>query len=221
MTLRYNIKNDGNLKTYVYFKPTESNILDDIKALIESDGEIDVYPNNQDVTPYNSYKNVTDYIYRIINNSRFLCRGLNPQYILESFDDADAIVIIGSSMNILPNGNIYGFALINFDEAHNSIYIDVICSHIGVKSSGDTLIKEIQNICGKLFMTKIYLKSVESAISFYEKYGFTKKDKLCNDMCLMIKTMNKKTGGKKGKTNKHAKNIKKNIKTRKKRRFTR
>jgi hypothetical protein len=215
MSLRYNIKNDGNIKTYVYFKPTESNILHDIKALIESDGKIDVYPNDEDIKPYNSYKNVTDYIYRIINNSRFLCRGLNPEYILETFDTADAVVIIGSSMNLLPNGNIYGFALINFDEQHNSIYIDVICSHVGVKSAGDILIKEIQNICGKLFMTKIYLKSVESAISFYEKYGFTKKDPLCNDMCLMIKTMNKKTGGKKGKTNKK---IKKNKKT-KNRRF--
>jgi hypothetical protein len=214
MTLRYNIKNDGNIKTYVYFKPTESNILDDIKALIESDGEIDVYPNNEDANPYNSYKNVTDYIYRIINNSRFLCRGLNPQYILESFDDADAIVIIGSSMNILPNGNIYGFALINFDEAHNSIYIDVICSHIGVKNAGDILIKEIQNICGKLFMTKIYLTSVKSAISFYEKYGFIKKNPLCDDMCLMIKTINKKIGGKTNKR-KNAKRIKKT----KKRRF--
>jgi hypothetical protein len=41
------------------------------------------------------------------------------------------------------------------------------------------------------------VKSVKSAISFYEKYGFTKYDKLCNDMCLMIKSINTKNGGKK------------------------
>jgi hypothetical protein len=34
MSLRYNLKNDGNIKTYVYFKPTESNILYDIKLLV-------------------------------------------------------------------------------------------------------------------------------------------------------------------------------------------
>lgn len=214
MSLRYNIKNDANIKTYIYFKPTESNILDDIKTLIEQDDEIKVYTNNDNSNPYNSYKNVTDYIYRIINNSGFLCKGLNPDYISDSFDTSDAVVVIGSSsMNLLPNGNIYGFALINFDEENNSIYIDVICSHIGIKSAGDILIKEVQEICGKLFMTKIYLKSVKSAIPFYEKYGFTKKDKLCDDMCLMIKSLNKKNGGKR-KTNKQKKS-KKNKKTRK------
>jgi hypothetical protein len=214
MSVRYNLINDRNIQTYVYFKPTESTILEDIKTLIEHYDEIKVYPNNEDVNPYNSYKNVTEYIYRIITNSEFLCKGLNSSYISDVFDTADAIVIIGSSMNILPNGNIYGFALINFDEAHNSIYIDVICSHIGVKNAGDILIKEIQNICGKLFMTKIYLTSVKSAISFYEKYGFIKKNPLCDDMCLMIKTINKKIGGKTNKR-KNAKRIKKT----KKRRF--
>ena len=215
MSLRYNIKNDINTKTYIYFKPTESNILADIKSLIETDGEINVYPNDEEVNPYNSYKNITDYIYRIIKKSEFLCKGLNPDYILGSFDKADAVVIIGSKMNLLPNGNIYGFTLINFDEINNSIYIDVICSHIGIKYCGDILIHAIQNMCVKLFMTKIYLKSVNSAISFYEKYGFTKKNPLCDDMCLMIKTIkiktiktktiNKKNGGKKRKTKKQKK----------------
>lgn len=213
MSLRYNLKNDEDIKKYVYFKPTESNILDDIKTLIETDAEIKVYPNNEDVDSYNSYKNIKDYIYRIITNSKFLCKGLNPSYVYDSFDTVDAIVIIGSSINLLPNGNIYGFALINFDEAHNSIYINVICSHIGIKYAGDILIKTIQDICGKLFMTNIYLNSVKSAISFYEKYGFTKKEPLCDDMCLMLKTINKKAGGKTNKRKK-TKRIKKTKKNR-------
>ena len=220
MSVRYNLKNNTNTKTYIYFKPTEGNNLDDIKMLLGDDGKIDVYPNSEDVNPYNSYKNVTDYIYRIINNSRFLCRGLNPEYILDSFDTADAVVIIGSSINILPNGNIYGFALINFDEEHNSIYIDVICSHIGIKGAGDILITAIQDISKKLFMTKIHLKSVKSAILFYEKYGFTKYDNLCDDMCVMIKSMNIKNGGKRRKTNKQIKS-RKIKKTRKNRRLLR
>jgi hypothetical protein len=198
MSLRYNLKNDRNIKTYIFFKPTESNILDDIKSLIKSDNEIQVY-NEEDVNPY---ENIKDYIYRIITNPEFLCKDLNPRYISDGFNTADAVVIIGSSINLLPNGNIYGFALINFDESHNAIYIDVICSHIGVKYAGDILIKTIQDICRKLFMTKIYLNSVKSAISFYEKYGFTKKEPLCDNTCVMIKTINKTIGGK---TNKRKK----------------
>jgi len=221
MSLKYNIKNNikNNIdtKTYIYFKPNESNNLDDIKLLLENDDKIDVYPNNKDVSEYNSYKNVTDYIYRIINKTNFLCKGLNPDYILDSFDDVDAVVIIGSTMNILPNGNIFGFALIIFDEKTNSIYIDVICSHIGIKGAGDILINKIEDISRKLFVTKIHLKSVKSAISFYEKYGFTKFDSLCDDMCVMIKYINKKIGGKR-KTNKQRK-TRKNKKTRKNRRL--
>lgn len=200
MSIRYNIKNIGDIKTHLYFKPTENNNLDDIKLLLENNN-MNVYPNDEDVNLNNSYKNVTDYIYRIVNNSEFLCKGLNPAYILDSFDDMDAVIIIGSS-NILPNGNIYGFALIQFDEKTNSIYIDVICSHVGIKGAGDTLINEIENVSRKIFMSRIYLKSVKSAISFYEKYGFTKKNKLCDDMCLMTKNINTRNGGKKRKTNK-------------------
>jgi len=84
MNSRYSIKNKEP-KTYIYFTPTESNNLDDIKLLLEHDDKINIYPNNEDVNPYNSYKNVTDYIYRIINNTKFLCKGLNHDYILDSF----------------------------------------------------------------------------------------------------------------------------------------
>jgi hypothetical protein len=149
MSVRYNLKNDRNIQPYVYFKPTESIILEDIKTLIGYDDEIKVYPNNEDVNPYNSYKNVTEYIYRIITNTDFLCKGLNPSYISDVFDTADAVIVIGSSMNLLPNGNIYGFALIKFDETNNSIYIDVICSHVGIKYAGEILIKTIQDIINK------------------------------------------------------------------------
>jgi hypothetical protein len=197
MSLRYNIKNNRNTKTHIYFKPTDNNYhLHDIKIILDNDDKINLYHNNNE-SESNSYKMVTDYIYRIINKSGFLCKGLNPDYILNSIQDADAVVVVGSSMNILPNGNIFGFALIQFHEKYNSIYIDVICSHIGIKGAGDILINDLIYISKKLFMTEIYLTSVKSAITFYEKYGFTKYDKLCNDMCLMIKSMNKNYGGKK------------------------
>jgi hypothetical protein len=209
MALRYNIKNNIDTKTYIYFKPTESNDLDDIKLLLENlenDDKIVVYPNNEDVNQYNSYKNVKNYIYRKIEIG-FLCKGLNPDYILKSFDNVDAVVIIGSSINILPNGNIYGFALINFNQESNSIYIDVICSRTGIEGAGGILINKIEDISRKLFIDSILLTSVDSAIPFYEYYGFTKFESLCDDMCVMIKHINKKFGGKR-KTNKQRKTIK-------------
>jgi N-acetylglutamate synthase-like GNAT family acetyltransferase len=191
MSVRYNIKND-NTKTFIYFNPSKTNNLEDIKILLEAAGDIDVYPNDEE-DRNNSYKNVTDYIYRIITKSEFLCKGLNPEYILDAFDNVDAVIIIGSKMNILPNGNIFGFALMNFDQEKNSIYIDVICSHIGIKGAGDILMKEIEAITRKLLMTDIYLTSVKSAISFYEKYHFTKFDESCQHMCVMKKSLKTKS----------------------------
>jgi len=207
MSLKYNIKNSKNNKISIYFKPTDSTHLDDIKLLLDDDANINLYHNNNESQP-NSYKNVTDYIYRIIDKSAFLCKGLNPEYILDSINGADAVVVVGSSMNILPNGNIFGFALIQFDEKYNSIYIDVICSHIGIKGAGEILIKALEYISEKLFITEIYLTSVKDAITFYKKYGFIKQDNDCNDMCIMMKTLKKK-GGRKRKTRKNKKSLNK------------
>jgi len=207
MSFRYSIKKNTDTKTYICFKPTESDNLDAIKLLLEDDDKINIYPNDEDVNP-NSYKNLSAYIYRIIKHSQFLCKGLNPEYILDSFDNVDAIVIIGSSMDLLPNGNIFGFALINFNEERNSIYIDIICSHIGIQGAGDMLINEIQHISKKLLITEIYLNSVKGAIPFYEKYGFIKGEKLSDNMTVMKKSMKTAKGLKKRKTNKQKKSRK-------------
>jgi hypothetical protein len=63
-------------------------------------------------------------------------------------------------------------------------------------------------------MTGIYLVSVKNAISFYKKYGFIKTDELCENMCLMKKSLNKKSN--ETKTSKQTKS-KKTPKTRKSR----
>jgi hypothetical protein len=68
MILRYNIKNNRNTKTHIYFKPTDNNYhLHDIKIILDNDDKINLYHNNNE-SESNSYKMVTDYIYRIINN---------------------------------------------------------------------------------------------------------------------------------------------------------
>jgi hypothetical protein len=99
--------------------------------------------------------------------------------------DMNAIVVIGTKdANIMPNGNIFGFASVLFNMASNSIYVDVICSHVGIKGAGEALLKSVENIGKLLSMSKITLKSVDSAIGFYEKYGYYRteeceKDALC------------------------------------------
>jgi hypothetical protein len=197
MSSRYDIRNNGETKTYVYFKPTENNHLEDIKMLLGSLDTIEVYDGSSASDPYNSYKNITDYIYRITTNSEFLCKGLNPDYILDSFNEVDAVVIVGSTTNLLPNGNIFGFASIKFEEMTNSIYVDVICSHIGIKGAGELLLNEIEEISRNLFITKVRLNSVKGAIPFYEKYGFIKTEKY-GSLWSMIK-LNSGFGGKRRK----------------------
>jgi hypothetical protein len=58
-------------------------------------------------------------------------------------------------------------------------------------------------------MTKIYLNSVKRAILFYKKYGFTKQDELCDNLCLMTKSINKIYDGQKGKQTKKSRKVKK------------
>jgi len=166
MTSRYNIKNAGNINTFVYFRPTESTHLDDIQLLLEDQVQ---------EGSYNAYKEVKNYVERLVN-SEFFCKGLNPGYITHSFDEVDAVVLISSSANVLPNGNVFGFALVVFDERHNALYIDVICTHAGIQGAGDFMMKTIEEMARKLMISKIYLKSVKSAVSFYEKYGFVKRE---------------------------------------------
>ena len=229
MNTKYSIKNNTNIQTYIYFKP-ESSLFNPTKSKrnkfwlnFEGDTTFKVYPNGNDIDSdddeddttvkniyENSYKNITDYIYRLITNSKFLCKGLDPEYVEQTFGIADAIVIIGSKNNILPNGNIFGFALINIDNPGRepkSIYIDVICSHTGIQGAGEILINATEYIGRKLSMNHIYLRSVPSAENFYKKYGFFKYSQECNyDGCIMRKYINKKKGGRK--TRKNRKNRK-------------
>ncbi len=186
MSIRYNINNDINIKTHIYIRPIRNTALDDIKTLLEEDSKINIH-FNENKNSYNSYKNIKDHIYRIIKKTEFLCKGLNSDYVLDSLDKVDAIVIISSSTNILPNGNIFGFALINFEELTNSIYIDTLSSHTYIKGIGNILISKIKDISKMLLITKIHLITVDSAILFYKKHGFTKYDKFQDDMHLMMK----------------------------------
>jgi hypothetical protein len=196
MDPKYDIKNTDS-QIYIFFRPTEEKYhLNDIKLLLENDNQFNIYPKSDEENPNASYENITNTIHGMRKNSGFMCDGISSDYILGSFDIVDAIVVIGSPMNILPNGNIFGFASINFMERSNSIYVDVLCSHKGIKGAGGILMNALETISKKLLFTRIYLKSVKSAIPFYEKYGFKKYNESCINMCLMIKMINNSNGGK-------------------------
>ena len=215
MSLKYNLKNLPT-NTNVYFNPNSSNNLDEIKEIIESDAYFTL-PNEIDIN--DNYKILSEYICRLIENSGFLCKGLSLEYIKYAFETADAIIAISSTgINILPNGNIFGFALINFNEKDNSVHIDVICSHTGIKYAGEIVLNSIDYMCNILLITKIKLNSVSTAVTFYEKYGFKKKE-LCEnnkDLCEMEKNISKKSlGGNRRKTNKIKKQNKKTKKRKK------
>lgn len=201
MNGKYNLKMDKDVKTYVFFNKPGKNIM---KQFLKYDD-----------AETNKYKDISEYILQLITKSEFLCKGLKHSYVKKTFARVDAVVVIGSSMNILPNGNIYGFALIEFDIKQNSVHIDVICSHYGVRGAGEKLIKEVELICNKVHLDNIYLTSVDTAITFYEKYGFVKNRKHCVDMCLMTKAL-KKSSSKSPKSPRSPKSPKNKKKTQKK-----
>lgn len=202
MNDKYNITHTNNISTSIFFKKGyhKEESLEYIKLLLENDHKYEVYPQLSDDSPVHmdrSYQEVARYVYQIVKNSNFLCKGLHEEYVKHSMKSMDAIVIIGQKgMKIYPNGNVYGFALIQFDEQDNSIYVDVICSHVGIKGAGDALIRAIENISRTIFMTNIKLKSVANAISFYEKYGFVKQTK-CEDRDELCEMTHKIAGGNK------------------------
>ncbi len=224
MSLRYNVKDYEDIKTYIYFNPTKFNGVDtyknNIKRAIETHCKIKVYPNTEDINPHSTYENLRDSIYRLMANSEYFCKGFLPKAVSSSIHYADAVVIVGSSIDVLPNGNIFSFALINFQRRlrKKSIYIPEICSHQYIKGAGEILMNQIDDIARNTDMTDIDLISVPSAITFYEKYGFTKDLEICkvDNLCPMSKKINKPNGGKrKNQTNKNKNKSRKNKKTRK------
>jgi hypothetical protein len=215
MNSKFNLKS-LDISKYIYFNPTKVASIDDIKTIVELDN---TFKLQNEANVNDNYANLSDYIYRNIRNSNFLCKGLNADYVKDAFTTSDAVLVISSSgVELMPNGNIFGFALLIFDETDNSIYIDVICSHSGIKYAGEVMINKVLELCEMLLITKIKLKSVTSAISFYEKYGFVKIG-LCadsNQLCEMERIYKKKAIGGKRKTNKRKK-TKKSKRTNKRR----
>lgn len=205
MEQKYNLKKQ-NVRTYVYFNPSKIHEIDEIKTFIEYEDDI-YFPDA--FNPIDNYDNLKEYIYRNIIYSNFLCKNLNSDYIyMVSFNEAHAIIVVTSENgNILPNGNIFGFALLQFNDPQDYIYVDVLCSHSGIKYAGEYLIHSIEHLCNITFIETIKLYSVPSAIPFYLKYGFKQVDDCPKNLCQMNKVMLFE-GGKYKKHNKNKSTLK-------------
>ena len=179
-------------KTYVFFNNAllkEDEFLESMKLVLEQPVDFTVLPK-PDEDGNRDYRNICTFIDTKINHSQSLCKGINPEYIKDSMRGSHAIIVIGSNgMEILPNGNLFAFALIELNERKNLMYLDVICSNNGIQGAGQILMTEIERVAKTIFITKIVLKSVFGAIGFYEKYGFAKKGVCENneELCEMTK----------------------------------
>jgi len=154
-------------------------VIKDIKKKLKGDSRYVVLPNAQE--PKNSYRFITGYISRIIENQGFLCKNINSEYIEESIEDADVAIVVGAkeASTIFPNQAIFGFALLSFNSEDKYIYINIICSHIGVGGCGNVLIDAIEDISRLVSMPEIHLHSVPSAVGFYKNKGFKAEAKNC------------------------------------------
>jgi hypothetical protein len=211
--MKYDLKKQMAVSSHIYFNPRVKH-LDDIRVIIESDNAfiLETVPGDKSM-----YHQLSKYIHHLVTKSGILCQGLNSDYIKRSFRTSDAIIVLSSkAINILPNGNVFSFALIQFDEVNNFLYIDVICSNSGIKYAGDLLLSSIDRLCKSLLISKIKLKSVSSAITFYEKYGFRKKAAICDPghLCEMEKVI-QRSSKTTSKSKSRSKTSKSNTKTRK------
>ena len=189
-----------NTTTYIYFNPSSRNKkLPIFKQLIESRDDKLVFQNKHD--PNDTYHNLIMYIDRLITVDEVLCNGLEPEDIQNyALNTADIVLVISGNGQLMPNGNIYGFSLLQIHKHSNSVYAGFICSNHKVRYGGDNIMRSIEFICNILYIQKITLQSVQSAISFYERYGFNIIGS-CTDkhiVCDMEKNMGIKIRFKKG-----------------------
>ena len=188
---RTSIRDMENHMSMIMINPQSTSDLQEITKSLKKDKNIPIYSNN-DAPKHNSYEHIQTSIQSLIKDSKVLCKGINNDYISELFDDSDAVFVVGSYENpgaILPSGKIYGFVLINFNELRKELYIEIFCTHSGMKYVGEHIMKQLTKISEILEFSAIRLKSVASAISFYEKYGFEKTVESYEDMCVMVKLL--------------------------------
>lgn len=160
---RYKI-NPTDVFKHVYMNPENISRTHHIQQILNKDPQFIVHVSND-------YHRLGRYMYDHVEKKMFLCRGLQPDYMVHSFLDSDAVCVLSTTRDIFPNGNIVGIATFTFLPMR-ILHHDLICSHSGVQGAGDILMRVSETIGRQTNCLMIRLDSTYAAVSFYEKYGF-------------------------------------------------
>lgn len=194
-----NIANGTNIKISIYFNPLtldDSNITEIIQdEIVNSRSEWTVIPNDADPQQFTGIINEIEHnMTEHADEDNNLCEGrINiTEAINETMPNSHVIITIHSTIT----RQLYGFAVINFKEDGNIMYLEILCSHKNVvKGGGYILIKTLEQIGNKIGCKAIQLHSVRSAVQTYENYGFIQdascRAKTFKDFCFMIKDLRK------------------------------
>lgn len=194
-----NIAYGTNILVSIYFNPLtvdDSNITEIIQdEIVNARSEWQVIPNN--AVPQQFTEIITEINHNMTEHAdedNNLCEGrINiTEAINETMPNSHVIITIHSTIT----RQLYGFAVINFKEDGNIIYLEILCSHKNVvKGGGYILIKTLEKIGDIIGCKAIQLHSVRSAVQTYEKYGFIQdascRAKTFKDFCFMVKDLRK------------------------------
>ena len=124
------------------------------------------------------YEAVCDTVHRVLlqKNTAF-CQGLNEEFIDESLEKADAIVLVESVSN--RNKTLYGFATIQFNV--HALFVDLICTNNAFSGTGTFMMDILNQAATLLKKEQIELNSTTAAVGFYLKKNFK-----CHDTCPMV-----------------------------------
>ena len=109
----------------------------------------------------------------IIKNSSHLCGGINQDYILDSLDENDIVILSLSLKNRKTRSKISAkklCGLIFLKVKPSYIFVSLVC---GLPGLGKKLLNIIEKIALSHGAKKIKLDSVDKACNFYLKNGFT------------------------------------------------
>jgi len=175
-----------SVKAEVFFNPNSLNSNENITnthLLVENRmANVLIHPSDEEKTLEDDlFSSVYESIMREIKFTQKYCQGLNKDYISDSLQQSDAILIV--RRNSVRDKTLYGFASLKIND--EELHIDVICTNTDVSGTGSYMIKLLVEFCEASYIENFTLKSVTNAVGFYAKNGF-----VCNDgdgLCPMKK----------------------------------
>ena len=158
-----NVKNEKNIVKYVFFNNTPENYQEKITKV------------NGLTAMARGYGWFSKYLIKYMtDNVEVLCKDLDIFGIESELEYSNLVIVISSSDHggDLTKMKILGFAVVYLLNVEH-MKVEYVCSHNNTKYVGDMLLNTIFDIGKALDIKRIKLDSVESAVNFYKKYGFT------------------------------------------------